>query len=225
MANKKLTDTQRVVLAAAAAKETGLVLPLPTSLGNNQGTHGIILKGLITRGLIAERPAQPGETVWQQTDEFGQITLSITPAGLEAIGIAASPETENPEGNIETGGSVTRQLSVSTQVPSPVAPSPGSGPRAGSKLAILIELLSRSEGATIPEIMAVTSWQAHSIRGAISGAIKNKLGLTVVSDPTKDRGRVYWIGQPGIAEAEATSASPMSADERPAHGTVTAERA
>ena len=163
--------------------------------------------------------------MWREADELGRITLSMTAAGLEAIGIAASPVTENPEGNIETGGRLPPQLAVSAQVPGPVAPNPGSGPRAGSKLAILIDLLSRSECATILEIMEVTSWQAHSIRGAISGAIKNKLGLTVVSDPTKDRGRVYWIGQPGIAEAEATSASPMSADERPAHGTVTAERA
>jgi hypothetical protein len=208
MANNKLTDTQRVVLAAAAARDSGLVLPLPASLSANQGTHGIILKSLITRGLIAERSAQSGDTVWQQTDEFGRITLSITAAGLEAIGIAASPETENPDGTNGTGGSVTSQPALSG-----VSSGLGTGPRAGSKLAILIDLLSRSEGATIPEIMAVTSWQAHSIRGAISGALKKKLGLTVVSEPTKDRGRVYRIGNPGIAEAEATPSPSAPSDQ------------
>jgi hypothetical protein len=212
MANSKLTDTQRVVLAAVAAKDSGLVLPLPASLGTNQGTHGIILKSLITRGLIAERPAQSGDTVWQQTDEFGRITLSITAAGLEAIGIAASPETEHHEGNIETGEWLPPQPALSG-APSGLPPNQASHPRAGSKLAILIDLLSRSEGATIPEIMAVTSWQAHSIRGAISGALKKKLGLTVVSEPTKDRGRVYRIGQPGIAKAEATPSSLAPSDQ------------
>ena len=207
MANSKLTDTQRVVLAAAAAKDTGVVLPLPTSLGANQGTHGIILKSLITRGLITERPAQPGEKVWHQTDEFGRITLSITSAGLEAIGIGASPEMENSGGNIESGASVTRQLVVSTQVQSPVAPNPGSGPRAGSKLAILIDLLGRPAGVTISDIMRATNWQAHSVRGAISGALKKKLGLIIVSEVTKDRGRVYRIGDAGAPEAEATASS------------------
>ncbi len=52
MATTKLTDAQRVILAAAGARETGLVLPLPNSLGNSRGTLGGILKNLLTRGIV-----------------------------------------------------------------------------------------------------------------------------------------------------------------------------
>ena len=43
----------------------------------------------------------------------------------------------------------------------------------------MIELLKRPEGATVEQIAAATGWQHHTIRGAISGALKKKLGLTV----------------------------------------------
>jgi Protein of unknown function (DUF3489) len=43
----------------------------------------------------------------------------------------------------------------------------------------MIDMLKRPEGATVKQIAAATGWQHHTIRGAISGALKNKLGLTV----------------------------------------------
>lgn len=62
-----------------------------------------------------------------------------------------------------------------------------------TKQANLVELLERESGATISEIMAATNWQAHSVRGAISGTVKKKLGLSVTSEMEPDRGRVYRI--------------------------------
>ena len=61
MATTKLTDRQRIVLAAAGARESSLVLPLSKSLGNNRGTRGAIHNSLLARELLAERPAAPGE--------------------------------------------------------------------------------------------------------------------------------------------------------------------
>ena len=208
MANTKLTDTQRVILAAAAARDSGLVLPLPTSLGNNRGTHGIILKSLIERKLLTERPAQPGETVWRETDDLARITLSITAAGLAAIGIAAVTETGSPPSDLDvtaelagrSSGDVVEAAAAKLQVAFATAADSASGavtgPRAGSKLAVLIELLRRPAGATIPDMMEATGWQAHSVRGAISGALKKKLGLEVPSGPATDRGRVYRVVSP-----------------------------
>ena len=203
MANNKLTDTQRVVLATAAARDSGVVLPLPASLSANQGTHGIILKSLITRGLIAEQPVQSGETLWRQTDELERITLSITAAGLEAIGIAAVTETGTPPSDLDvtaalagrSSGDVVEAAAAKLQVAFAADSASGAvtGPRAGSKLAILIGLLRRPAGATIPDMMEATGWQAHSVRGAISGALKKKLGLEVSSEATTDRGRVYRV--------------------------------
>ncbi len=65
--------------------------------------------------------------------------------------------------------------------------------RHGTKQAILIEMLRRPNGATIQQMSAKTGWQAHSVRGAISGALKKKLGLAVTSERVGDRGRVYRI--------------------------------
>ncbi len=65
--------------------------------------------------------------------------------------------------------------------------------RRGTKQAILIEMLRRPNGATIQQMSAKTGWQAHSVRGAISGALKKKLGFAVISERVGDRGRVYRI--------------------------------
>ena len=66
-------------------------------------------------------------------------------------------------------------------------------PRAGTKQATLIAMLRAPDGATIAEIMAATGWQSHTVRGAMSGALKKKLGLEVTSEKVEDRGRVYKI--------------------------------
>ena len=52
----------------------------------------------------------------------------------------------------------------------------------------------RSEGgATIDEIVEATGWQPHTVRGAMSGALKKKLGLTIASEKVEGLGRVYRI--------------------------------
>ena len=57
---------------------------------------------------------------------------------------------------------------------------------------MVLALLNRTEGTTLEDIMAATGWQAHSVRGFISGALVKKLGLSVVS-MKKDGRRIYSI--------------------------------
>ena len=67
-------------------------------------------------------------------------------------------------------------------------------PRTDSKQSKLIEMLKRPEGATIAEVAEALQWQAHTVRGAIAGALKKKLGLKVESEKVDaERGRVYRI--------------------------------
>jgi hypothetical protein len=66
-------------------------------------------------------------------------------------------------------------------------------PRPASKGAKVLELISRAKGATLAELMQVTGWQAHSIRGFISGALGKKMGLTVESAKREDGERVYSL--------------------------------
>ena len=82
----------------------------------------------------------------------------------------------------------------------PVEPEPIAGiadPPPRSKQAQVIGLLQRPQGATVDEIATVMGWQRHTVRGLISGALKKKLGLAVISEKT-ERGRLYRIpgGQP-----------------------------
>ncbi len=68
-------------------------------------------------------------------------------------------------------------------------------PPVTSKLDQLTALLSRKEGATLADLTAATAWQAHSVRGAIAGALKKKRGLTIVSQKM-DGVRVYSLATP-----------------------------
>jgi hypothetical protein len=65
--------------------------------------------------------------------------------------------------------------------------------RHGTKQALLIDLLKRKNGATLADLVTATGWQKHSVRGAISGTLKKKLGLAVTSAVVEARGRVYRI--------------------------------
>ena len=67
-----------------------------------------------------------------------------------------------------------------------------SRPAPAGKLGIMVTLLSRPDGAQIADLMSATGWQAHSVRGAIAGALKKGRGLTVISEKT-EAGRVYRI--------------------------------
>src|SRR5690349_19144280 len=93
MATTKLSDAQRVILAAAGARDSGLVLPTPPSLSKNRGTLGVILKSLLARALVSERAILPNEEVWRATEELGRTALVVSPEGLKAIGI---DPTEHP---------------------------------------------------------------------------------------------------------------------------------
>ncbi len=93
-------------------------------------------------------------------------------------------------------------------------PAPAPQPETGSKLTRIIALLRRPQGATVAELMQLTGWLSHSVRGALSGALKRKMGLAVASSVDPDRGRVYRIAEPVEAttsNSTATSSVPPPA--------------
>jgi hypothetical protein len=71
-----------------------------------------------------------------------------------------------------------------------------SSTRENSKLAAMIALLRRKEGATLEQMMNATDWQSHSVRGAMSGALKKKRGLDITS-VKEGSVRVYRIVDAG----------------------------
>jgi hypothetical protein len=65
--------------------------------------------------------------------------------------------------------------------------------RDGSKAATVLDLLKRPDGATLAELMKATAWQAHSVRGFLSGTVSKKLGLAVTSTKVEDGERSYSV--------------------------------
>ena len=65
--------------------------------------------------------------------------------------------------------------------------------RPDTKTAKVLAMLRRTDGATLQQIMGVTGWQAHSVRGFVSGTLGKKLHLTVVSAKGEDGQRRYSV--------------------------------
>jgi Protein of unknown function (DUF3489) len=164
-----------------------------------------VLGSLKAKGLIDHQGAPRGDN---------PPPLRITRAGLEAIGV--EPEDETPaaapaaeadtgatpadagvqavEGSAPATGADSaatpgkRKAKAKAAKPAKAAPTAKSTPRAGTKQALMIDLLKRPEGATVEQIAEATGWQRHTVRGAISGALKKKLGLTVEATRTRQVG-------------------------------------
>ena len=76
--------------------------------------------------------------------------------------------------------------------------------RETSKQATVINMLNRTEGATIDQICEDTGWQPHTVRGAMAGALKKQLGLDIQSFKESGGARTYRIAvRPEIPERHA----------------------
>jgi Protein of unknown function (DUF3489) len=202
----KLSDTQTVILSAASQRNDGAVLPLPETLKIKGGAVDKVLGSLKAKGLIDHIGAPRGDD---------PPPLRITRAGLEAIGVETEDDAPSGATLADTGATsadtgaqaiddaaVTGADRAATPAKRKVRAKPAKGrarvteaapaekptPRAGTKQALMIELLKRPEGATVEQIATATGWQHHTIRGAISGALKKKLGLTVEATRTREVG-------------------------------------
>ena len=171
----KLTDTQSVILSAASQRTDRLALPLPKSLKG--GAAQKVVSTLLDKGLLKEVKANRklGDPVWRESDDGHGLTLIIADGGFAAIGIEVEP----------------RKAKASQPEPKPALTERKA--REGTKQSLMIELLRRPGGATLAEIVEVTGWQAHTVRGAMAGALKKKLGLTITSEKDETKGRVYRI--------------------------------
>ena len=169
MTQIQLSDAQAVILSTACAREDGAIFPVTASLKG--GAVGNVCKSLLKQGLIEEIAATDLNTVWRHDEARGPITLRATPLAYSTLGITdeqdETPPAETP--------------------PAPVQR------RKGTKQETLIEMLRAEGGATINEIVEATGWQPHTVRGAMSGALKKKLGLEVTSEKVEGRGRVYKL--------------------------------
>ena len=188
----KLTDTQTIILNRAAARPDNLAMPLP------KGLHGAAAQkavaAMIARGWLEEVEAnlRRGEPLWRETGDGHGTTLVATEAGLAAIGIepvVASTTVNLRKAKLELAPKPKDASAAPTNSATPKSVAI----RAGTKQAEIIALIQRPQGASISEIVEVTGWAAHSARGMISGGLKKKLGLPIISEKVDQRGTVYKI--------------------------------
>jgi hypothetical protein len=172
----KLTDTQLVVLNKAAQRDDrGIVIPshLPA------GAQAKVVASLLVSSSSRRWPKTGDLAAWREKDGRWQ-ALVITDAGLKALNIHDEEQaTPAQDSKPKRGKRKGKKPALRT--------------RAGTKQAQLIDMLKKPKGATVEEIAKAMDWQQHIVRGAIAGALKKKLGLTVISEKIVGRGRTYRI--------------------------------
>ena len=127
------------------------------------GARTAVIDGLLARGLIAESEG----------------SHLLTDAGYAAVG-KRSPIPKDVR-KLDAPDALTR----SEPIPHTLRP--------GTKLAAIIDAMRNPGGATIAQMMAGTGWQAHSVRGAISGMVRKRLGCEVITEKGADGQRAYRI--------------------------------
>ena len=178
-AQTKLTDTQTAILQAAAGRPDGNIEPLPATLRGGARTK--VIEGLLARRLVVDAGSQH----------------LLTDAGYAAVGKrrpaskgvkkmdAQDGVTKRDALNALAEPEATDALQKLEVTPFTIRP--------GTKLAAIIEAMSSTSGATIAQMMAGTGWQAHTVRGAISGMIRKRLGYEVITEKKTDGHRAYRI--------------------------------
>ena len=191
----KLSDTQLVILGAAAQRADGSLLPFPQSLTVKGAALTKVMETLCKRKLIEERRTINGAPEWRRDEERHPLGLFITTSGLLALGVD-NPEKEKPA---QAAASMPRQRKTAAAKPrakARTASPANSKDRAApsqSKQDLVIRMLRRQSGVTVEDIIAKTGWQPHSVRGFFSGLVKKRLKLPLVSDVGKDGVRRYHI--------------------------------
>jgi hypothetical protein len=144
----KLNDTQTILLSHASRVETGSFYPLPDKQAAAGPRVTKALARLLSAGLAEERETSDVSAVYR-TDGDLRYGLFATPAGLAAIGVGEST------------------ASAASAPSSPAAPAPRI-----NKTALVLELLERNGGASLPELIAATGWLPHTTRAALTGLRK-----------------------------------------------------
>jgi hypothetical protein len=155
----KLNDLQLILLSTASARDGGNVFPLAECIAHKPAEVAKAITALLKRSLVIEYPETVLVRVWREVTEQ-RIGLAITDAGRALI----------DGGEQGTTGAAAATVAAPATPPAAEAPSPA--PRTGSKTEAVLELLSRTDGATSAELIEATGWQPHTTRAALTGLRK-----------------------------------------------------
>ncbi len=168
----KLSDTQAVLLSAAAARPDLSVLPAPDTLKVKGAALERTLAAMLRRGLIAKSAVNARGNA---RGRAGGDNLIITAAGLAAIGVS-DPNRRSAAEETVTGASA----------PAPIAPD-----RPGGKMGTLLDAVSRPGGATIGDLTTASGWLPHTTRAALTRLRQRGFDVRLA---TADGRRAYCLG-------------------------------
>ena len=223
----KLTDTQLVMLSAAARREDRCLTPPPSLRGPQTAKIG---EKLIAAGLVREVKAKPSTPVWRRDAETGSAhALKLTAAGVKAIAAEGDQTAEQQPQNegdpplaptraAARAANSNKERSAALSTPTPSTPTPSAPaaraqrePRPNSKIAAVIAILTRPGGATLAEMIAATGWLPHTTRAALTGL--RKRGYNIAIDRSdRQRGSIYRANpKPQCEDGEATATAAKAA--------------
>jgi hypothetical protein len=170
----KLTDAQLVMMSAAARRKDRCLSATATIKG---AAFSKVSAKLAKLGLAREIEAKPGAPIWSRDDAGQGYALKLTAAGLKAVAVDEGSQDATEHSEAPQPQTKTRASPDEGGDPVRVA-----APRDGSKLALVIEVLRRADGATIIDLTQATGWLPHTTRAALTGL--RKRGYAVI------RGRI-----------------------------------
>jgi hypothetical protein len=142
---RKLNDLQLILLSTASQPESGCLLPYTDQLSAAEASVRKAAEALLKCGLVQETATRDAKLEWR-TEDDEVLTLTITEAGLQAIGASDT-------------------VAQAAEAPSPAQPRE-------SKASMVLCLLQRAEGATRAELIDATAWLPHTTRAALTGLRK-----------------------------------------------------
>jgi pyruvate/2-oxoglutarate dehydrogenase complex dihydrolipoamide acyltransferase (E2) component len=183
----RLNDLQLVLLSSAAARDNGSLIPLPATCTQDSGTITKAVAALLRRGFVEELPVTDRSLAWREQDQE-MIGVFITAPGRAAIGVddkagaQANSESENDDAS-------DKREPARTEV---AAPAPSSPPPPGSKIATVVALLAREQGATLDELVEATGWLPHTTRAALTGLRKKGRSINKAKRGEVTCYRIAW---------------------------------
>lgn len=186
MTNLKLTDTQLVLLSAAAQRDD-LLITVPDTLKASAVKTAV--GKLLSQGLLEEVGVRSSEPAFRRDDRDQPVGLKLTRAGLAAIGLDADTEHAVSEEPMEVNSAHASLEAAAVR-----------SPRDGSKRALVIELLRREQGASLDDLVQATGWLPHTTRAALTGL--RQRGYMLTRTQGESGASVYrLIAEPDLAPA------------------------
>ena len=210
-------DQENAISAFAAAEEAAAATATPFDSFSTEQELAELAAQWPAERLLAILNSLPGEKPVKKLKDPKTAASRIWKR-IQSLGEAAQPEAEAAEpepapakpkagkkakGRAQSAkGAPAKGKATKKATPAKKAPKAkktakakeGAGPREGTKMAEVIRMLQRQNGATLNEIATKMAWKTWTVRGFMAGAMK-KAGYTVESFKSDKGDRTYRINQ------------------------------